>query len=76
MLREIPDLHPGIYSSSFTSDCFWKKIEFSNNEKWRWGSRGAVSSTTGSRRTPFQDGGKGGKAPEKFWSFYIWRTNK
>ena len=36
-----------IYPRSFTNVCFQTRIEFLNVVKCRWGSRGAVSYTTG-----------------------------
>ena len=40
----------------------------------RSGSGGAVSSMVGSWQS--LGGSSGGKDPEIFWSFYIWRANK
>ena len=37
-------------------------------------SQSAVSSAKGSRQGPGKD--SGGKAPETFWPFYIWRIDK
>ena len=39
-----------------------------------WGSQGAVISATGSWQSLGEN--SGGKVPEKYWPFYIWRTNK
>ena len=59
----------GIYPSSFTNVRFWTNIEFSNVVKRRWGSRGAVSSTTVSRPSPH--GVSGDTNLKKLWLFYI-----
>ena len=40
----------------------------------RWGSGGAVSTVVGSWQS--LGGSSGGKIPEIFWSFYIWKANK
>ena len=53
---------------------FEQRFSFSNVVKCRWGSPGDVRSATGLWWSP--DGGSAGKTPEKFWSFYIWETNK
>ena len=73
-----------IYPSSFTNVRFWTKIYFSNflfhEKRWRnywqcrWEFQGAVSSATGLWQSPC--GFLGGKAPEKFWPFYIWGSNE
>ena len=50
------------------------QFEFPNVIKHRWGSQDALASTMSSWRNP--GGGSGGKSPEKFWPFDLWRTNK
>ena len=57
---------------------FWMFYFMKNDSKiivkCRWGSGGDISSVVGWWWSP--DGGSGGKAPEKFWLFNIWRASK
>ena len=65
--RTSHEILAGIYQSSFTGVCFWAKVEFLNIVKSRWGSQGAVSSTTSSCRSP--GSGSGVKSPKHFGLF-------
>ena len=68
------DIYQGFIQAALLLPIFWCKIEFSNVVKYKKRSQGAVSSTIDSEWS--LGAGSRGKAPERFWPFYIWKTNK
>ena len=66
-------IYPNIFSNVYV--CFWTKIEFSIVVNCRWEVWRYFKLHKGFMTGSWQ-GFRRFKAPENFWPFYIWRTNK